>query len=181
MHTMSKIHTDCQEQDNLELISEKDSLLEELEKKFDEKTFMCTINHIRDFLMGDRPIEKINSRLDEKKRVFRKLACIDLKELKVIHDYYGPIKRLESYALAIENFKRNQVMKTTKDFDRDVLQQIDKFTFVYKGILKNRNRNGITQREIDVRSALIDNVIHQLDALNTKLIEFEVTQNEVSR
>ena len=87
---------------------EKSDLLKLLDEKFEEKTFMPNINHVRDFLWEERPIEKINSRKDEKKRVFVKLAGLDITELKRIYEsgYYGPPKRLAAYATAIENFKR---------------------------------------------------------------------------
>lgn len=90
--------------------AEKRDFLAHLAEDYEAKRFMPNVNHVRSFLMHehDNPA-LIKSRQQVTVKVFKKLAAMDLKELRELEfcGAYGPPKRLATYAEAIENFGRH--------------------------------------------------------------------------
>lgn len=90
--------------------TDKRELLSRLAKKYEAKLFMPSTNHVRSFLMRDvADPARIKSRQQVTVKVFKKLATMNLQELRDLEFYgaYDPPKRLATYAEAIENFGRN--------------------------------------------------------------------------
>lgn len=90
----------------------KHAALMKLAEKYEAKTFMPTAIHARSFLHPDRDPHRnsggIRSRRQVTVRVFKKLAAMETVRVQEFLDrgLYGPPKRLEPYARAIENFGR---------------------------------------------------------------------------
>ncbi|WP_424947386.1 hypothetical protein [Candidatus Spongiihabitans sp.] len=87
---------------------EKKAILFIIAEKYEAKEFMPNVNHVRDFLGGARDVSRIKSRQQVTSAVFKQLAGLETSELHEMLDrgFYGPSKRLESYAKAIEGFAR---------------------------------------------------------------------------
>ncbi len=88
---------------------EKKEILFIMAKKYEAKEFMPNVNHVRDFLSGgERDVSRIKSRQQVTSAVFKQLAGLETRKLREIIDrgLFGPPKRLESYARAIEGFSR---------------------------------------------------------------------------
>ncbi len=86
-----------------------------LAKKYDDKQFMPDVGHARMFLENKNIFtyskdSRIKSRLQATVKIFKKMAGMSIKELRDMEYYglYGPPKRLETYARAIENFGRGR-------------------------------------------------------------------------
>ena len=88
--------------------NKKKEILTIMAEKYEAKEFMPNVNHVRDFLGGGRDVSRIKSRQQVTAAVFKELAGLETSELREILDrgFYGPSKRLESYAKAIEGFAR---------------------------------------------------------------------------
>ncbi len=87
---------------------EKKEILAIMAEKYEAKEFMPNVNHVRDFLGGGRDVSRIKSRQQVTVAVFKELAGLETRKLREMLDrgFYGPPKRLESYARAIEGFSR---------------------------------------------------------------------------
>ena len=87
---------------------EKKEILFTMAKKYEAKEFMPNVNHVRGFLHSERDVSRIKSRQQVTSAVFKKLSALETSKLREILDrgLYGPPKRLESYARAIEGFDR---------------------------------------------------------------------------
>ena len=101
--TAMKIVQSCEITDD-----EKKEILLTLAKQYEAKEFMPNVNHVRDFLHSERDVSRIKSRQQVTSAVFKKLSALETSKLREILDrgLYGPPKRLESYARAIEGFHR---------------------------------------------------------------------------
>lgn len=88
--------------------NEKKEILALLAEKYEAKEFMPNVNHVRDFLGGERDVSRIKSRQQVTVAVFKQLANLETSKLREMLErgFYGPPKRLESYARAIEGFSR---------------------------------------------------------------------------
>lgn len=89
--------------------TEKNEILATLAEKYEAKEFMPNVNHVREFLFdGERDVLRIKSRQQVTVVVFKKLATLETEKLQEMLDrgLYGSPKRLESYARAIEGFRR---------------------------------------------------------------------------
>ena len=88
--------------------NKKKEILAIMAEKYEAKEFMPNVNHVRDFLGGGRDVSRIKSRQQVTVAVFKELASLETSELREMLDrgFYGPPKRLESYARAIEGFSR---------------------------------------------------------------------------
>lgn len=88
---------------------EKKEILVTMAKQYEAKEFMPTVNHIRDFLSGgEKDVSRIKSRQQVTVAVFKQLSNFEASKLREIagRGLYGPSKRLETYARAIEGFNR---------------------------------------------------------------------------
>lgn len=89
---------------------EKRKILSTLARKYDDKEFMPHVSHVRDFLFdGERDVACIKSRQQVTNTVFKRLSNMETSQLNEMLErgLYGPPKRLESYARAIEGFQRS--------------------------------------------------------------------------
>ena len=88
---------------------EKKEILFTMAKKYEAKEFMPNVNHVRDFLSdGERDVSRIKSRQQVTNAVFKRLCGLETEKLRDILErgLYGPPKRLEPFARAIEGFSR---------------------------------------------------------------------------
>ena len=86
---------------------ERREFLLSLAQKYEAKQFMPNVTHVRSFLMRDHDDPaRIKSRQQVTAKIFRKLAAMTVAELLEIEagGFYGPPKRLASYAEAITNY-----------------------------------------------------------------------------
>lgn len=90
--------------------AEKKEILFTLAKKYEAKEFMPNVNHVRDFLNGERDVTRIKSRQQVTSAVFKRLHSLETNKLREMLErgWYGPTKRLEPYARAIEGFGRHR-------------------------------------------------------------------------
>lgn len=86
----------------------KKTILFLIAEKYEAKKFMPNVNHVRDFLGGDRDVSRIKSRQQVTSAVFKKLARLETMQLREMLDrgFYGPPKTLQPIARAIEGFSR---------------------------------------------------------------------------
>ncbi|MGR3914607.1 MAG: hypothetical protein OD918_08845 [Gammaproteobacteria bacterium] len=89
--------------------SEKKKILIVLAEKYEAKKFMPNVTHVRAFLSnGERDVSRIKSRQQVTVAVFKQLAALETGKLREMLErgLYGPPKRLEAFARAIEGFDR---------------------------------------------------------------------------
>ena len=89
--------------------AEKKKILATMAKKYEAKKFMPTVNHVRGFLIDSvEDVSRIKSRQQVTIAVFKQLAILETDKLREITEcgVYGPPKRLEPFARAIEGFSR---------------------------------------------------------------------------
>lgn len=94
---------------SLDIINdEKKEILFIMAEKYEAKEFMPNVNHVRNFLGDKRDVSRIKSRQQVTVAVFKQLCDLETCELREIidHGFYGPPKRLETFARAIEGFSR---------------------------------------------------------------------------
>ena len=86
----------------------KKEILFIMAKKYEAKEFMPNVNHVRDFLGSERDPSRIKSRQQVTSAVFKQLRDLETSKLREMMDrgLYGPRKKLEDYARAIEGFGR---------------------------------------------------------------------------
>ncbi len=90
--------------------AEKKEILVTMAKKYEVKKFMPTVNHVRGFLIDSvEDVSRIKSRQQVTIAVFKQLAILETDTLREIVEcgVYGPPKRLEPFARAIEGFSRS--------------------------------------------------------------------------
>ena len=88
---------------------EKKEILFTMAEKYEAKEFMPNVNHVRDFLGdGERDVSRIKSRQQVTVAVFKQLFDLETDKLREMLErgLYGPPKRLEIFAKAIEGFNR---------------------------------------------------------------------------
>lgn len=96
---------------------EKKGILMGLARKYEGKTFMPNVNHVRAFLEGEgEDASRIRSRQQAVSAVFRYLADWDTPRLQELDSrgLYGPPKSLSAIAGSIESFGR-QNRRTHED------------------------------------------------------------------
>ena len=90
---------------------EKKGVLMVLARKYEEKTFMPNVNHVRAFLEQEgKDTSRIKSRQQVVSTVFKCLADWDTRQLRELDSrgVYGPPKSLSVIARSIEQFGRPQ-------------------------------------------------------------------------
>ena len=100
---------------------EKKSVLMMLARKYEEKTFMPNVNHVRAFMENEgEDVSRIKSRQQVVSKVFKYLADWETPRLQELHTrgLYGPPKSLSVIAKSIENFGRRNRQSPEKSAER---------------------------------------------------------------
>ena len=100
---------------------EKKSVLMTLAKKYEEKTFMPNVNHVRAFLEGEgEDVSRIKSRQQVVSKVFKYLADWETSKLLELdaRGLYGPPKSFSVIAKAIETAGRRNRQSSEKSTER---------------------------------------------------------------